>query len=302
MAFAQQQRRPTQRHNNNDDLYSDQTTLNVPTTAATSDSDNDWHIISSALPSSTTSTSSPLLIPTSGSESSFRLASASDTESVATTDKSDHDEPTFLPSHDGTGTFVMEDVDFFSSDQNATSQDESCSSDGNSNSAAEFKSALQNLTRADDSILDILLPNGTPPSFMNNKKAELPNFVPTIAGLNSEEIITNGLLSSSPSSILLLAGKQQQSNAYTTDNEKNLDIIPIHHPGIEGSPSTSAAILSIVWDRLKRLTNHLIENDTNTVETISNLMSEAVLEGCMPFGSHLHMEINPRNYYSLLEG
>ena len=55
-----------------------------------------------------------------------------------------------------------------------------------------------------------------------------------------------------------------------------------------------------MWDNLKRFTNHILENDTNTVETISTLMSEAVFEGCIPFGSHLHMDIeHPR---SLLEG
>lgn len=68
--------------------------------------------------------------------------------------------------------------------------------------------------------------------------------------------------------------------------------IPVHHPGIPGS-SASTAILSIVWANLKRLTTHLIENDTNTADTLSNLMSEAVMEGCMPFSSHLHMDIEP---------
>ncbi|KAL0084027.1 hypothetical protein F4703DRAFT_1858114, partial [Phycomyces blakesleeanus] len=65
--------------------------------------------------------------------------------------------------------------------------------------------------------------------------------------------------------------------------------IPTHHPSIPGS-STSAAILATVWHHLRRLTNHLIENDTNSTETFSNLFSEAALEGCMPFGSHLHMD------------
>lgn len=69
------------------------------------------------------------------------------------------------------------------------------------------------------------------------------------------------------------------------------DRIPIHHPGIPGS-STSAAIISIVWNSLRRLTNHILENDTNTVETLSTLMSEAMFEGCMPFSSHLHMDLD----------
>lgn len=60
-----------------------------------------------------------------------------------------------------------------------------------------------------------------------------------------------------------------------------------------------------MWDSLKKLTNHLLENDTNTIETLSTIMSEAVLEGCIPFGSHLHMEIENHHHYhhhSLLEG
>lgn len=331
MAFAQQRRRPTQQrhHTNDEDLYSDH--HHQASFVPTSDSDNDWHVISSALPTTrntsntSTSNASPILIPTpTTSESDFR---PSDIESLATTTdqetEEEENETTFLPSHDGTGTFVVEDVDFFSSDQNTTSQDESCcsssSEDGTSNSVTEFTSALQNITSADNSILDILMTNTrTPPSFATTtttttKQAELPNFVPTVAGLNSEELFTNGVSLSQTSlsagtknrkkKVIVLSedDEEEQDLRFTTKRQRNLDRIPIHHPAIPGS-STSQAILSIVWDRLKRLTNHLIENDTNTVETISNLMSEAVLEGFMPFGSHLHMEINPRNYYSLLEG
>jgi hypothetical protein len=80
--------------------------------------------------------------------------------------------------------------------------------------------------------------------------------------------------------------------------------IPLHHPGIPGS-TTPAAILTVIWDSLRRLTNHLLENDVNTAETWGTLMSEAMLEGCIPFGSHLHMDIGTglhTTYNSLLEG
>lgn len=92
MAFAQQQKRRTQRPVIESDKL----------VAIVSDSDTDWHVISSS------STSSPILFP-SESESSFRPSSDAETES-------DSQAP-FLPSHDGTGTFVMQDVEFFSSDQ-----------------------------------------------------------------------------------------------------------------------------------------------------------------------------------------
>lgn len=101
MAFAQQQKRRTQR--SNQVLDSDKV---VP---IVSDSDTDWHIISST-------TSSPILFP-SESESSFR---PSDTET-----ESDSQAP-FLPSHDGTGTFVMQDVEFFSSDQTSETSSIEC--------------------------------------------------------------------------------------------------------------------------------------------------------------------------------
>lgn len=66
--------------------------------------------------------------------------------------------------------------------------------------------------------------------------------------------------------------------------------IPIHHP------AGTTAILSIVWNSLSRFKDHLIENEANTLDRLSTIMAEAVLEGCMPFGSHLHMD------KSLLEG
>lgn len=65
--------------------------------------------------------------------------------------------------------------------------------------------------------------------------------------------------------------------------------IPSHHPSIPGT-MTSTAILSTIWEHVRRLTSDFLENDANTSETLSTLMSEAARDGCMPFGSHLHME------------
>lgn len=75
----------------------------------------------------------------------------------------------------------------------------------------------------------------------------------------------------------------------------------------DGKGGIPAALLSIIWNNLKKLRDHLIENDTNTAETLSNLMSEAVFEGCIPFSSHLHMEFDNTLHssttsYSFFEG
>ncbi|CAO3642425.1 unnamed protein product [Cunninghamella echinulata] len=78
---------------------------------------------------------------------------------------------------------------------------------------------------------------------------------------------------------------------FTRRRRRNLDSIPTHHPSIPGT-MTSFAILSAIWNNLRRLTNHLIENDTNTADAFTSLVSEGTLEGCLPFGSHLHMELS----------
>ncbi|CAO3597611.1 unnamed protein product [Absidia cylindrospora] len=78
---------------------------------------------------------------------------------------------------------------------------------------------------------------------------------------------------------------------FTRKRPRNLDRIPTHHPSFPGS-ITSFAILSAIWNNIRRLTNHLIENDTYTADAFTTLVSEATLEGCLPFGSHLHMELS----------
>lgn len=69
----------------------------------------------------------------------------------------------------------------------------------------------------------------------------------------------------------------------------HFDSIPSHHPSILGT-TRSAALLSAIWDHIRRLTSDLLDNDVNTAETFGNLVTEAAFEGCLPFGSHLHME------------
>lgn len=141
MAFVQQQRRRTQRRQVIEDFHSEQVVSTA--TAIISDSDTDWHVISST-------TSSPILFP-SESESSFR---PSDTDRDTESDSAAAQQQAFLPSHDGTGTFVLEDLEFFSSDQTS-------------------EGSLEN-----EQNLEI--------------DTSLPHFVPTAAGLfNSQELIVS---------------------------------------------------------------------------------------------------------------
>ncbi|KAI9259914.1 hypothetical protein BY458DRAFT_517016 [Sporodiniella umbellata] len=213
MAFIHQRRRPVQRLQETNS-YSDDAIPSV------SDSDNDWHVISSTL--------------TSASNSSVQ--SVSETESVCSSYKpfSDTDdsfsdidhllEATLgaLPSHDGTGTF----------------------------------------TARQDSL-----------SPSPSESHVMPEFVPTLSGIRSQELIQRG-----SDKITLVPTPQ------------DLDSIPIHHP------AGTTTILSIVWSSLARLKDNWIENEASTLERLSAIMSEAILEGCMPFSSPLHME------RSLLEG
>ncbi|CAO3625077.1 unnamed protein product [Mucor fragilis] len=302
MAFAQQQRRPTYRftssafsseeYSDNNDPAQQPQQHHHNSYQSMSDSDTDWHVISSALQS----TSSPIFTSeTESYASSTRITS--DTDS----DFEHQNSIAFLPSHDGTGTFLLED----SSDQNTTTSASNAPSsvEDDDSDADEFKKAIHRLMENDPNEVDITLPHGgiTPPSFAmsTGNDVEPPSFVPTAAGLNSQEL-TSGVSSAEEVNSTLLSDEADNgaTRRYHNDNIKftskrqiNLDRIPIHHPGIPGS-STSAAIISIVWNSLRRLTNHILENDTNTVETLSTLMSEAMFEGCMPFSSHLHMDLD----------
>lgn len=217
MAFIQQQRRPTAQRN----LYSDQDidVISRPKTTTASDSENDWHVISSA-----SNHSSPILFP-SGSESSFRPLS--DTESISEIEEEEEGETTFLPFHDGTGTFIVEDVEFFSSDQ-TTSQDESMS-DEEEEDSIEFQSAIQNLN-SDNSILDLILQQGTPPSFATNTTTIRPVlsdiFKPTV---NEEELSIGALSADSDDKMISLlsdeadGGGLSDHTKFTSKLHKNLD-------------------------------------------------------------------------------
>ena len=168
MAFAQQHRRPQHRrqisvstddfindNENNQDFSLPPTNLilsprAITRTAATtvqppitsSDSDNDWHVISSASRRTSTSTNaiatnitpaslrrdsaSSTLDP---SDTSSSIRQGSDTESFSDIDTltssiRNINEFTTLPAHDGTGTFVLdEEADYFSDGTNRSQDD-----------------------------------------------------------------------------------------------------------------------------------------------------------------------------------
>ncbi|KAI8393451.1 uncharacterized protein BYT42DRAFT_6787 [Radiomyces spectabilis] len=305
-----------------------------PSSSYPSDSDTDWHVISSALPSASSSQPSPShsnlspALPPSETES-FSSFRPSDTESFsdvdmhgdATVDPSHGQSSLFfsaLPAHDGTGLFVI-------NSDNRSAHD--------ANTPAAFARVVQHMlgeqewrTTTDEqefepdttSMPNILLPHGgiCPPSFahsihMSSASSLSQPVSPTSASPHPPwaEFTTHDLdmvLSAEAmepvdaqlsEASVTTTSTTSTNRAYTRDNVKftrrryrNLDSIPTHHPAIPGT-TTSFAILSIVWNHICRLTNHLIENDTSTSDTLSSLFSEAVVEGLLPLGSHLHMDL-----------
>jgi hypothetical protein len=234
MAFAQQHRRPTNRFLNtsSSEECSDNLVLHHPRSRIVSDSDNDWHVISSALPSSASpssaqsSSTSPVLLP-SETESYASHCIVSDTE------ESDMDQVqhsiAFLPSHDGTGTFLIED----SSDQ-LTGTSNQASDDDSIGSPTAFSRAVHGLlfNHTEDeleiqdksAVLDITLPHGgiQPPSFI---PIEPPCFTPTAAGLNSRELLINGAQSAETMDNCTALSDEGASNhiKFTTKRQRNLD-------------------------------------------------------------------------------
>ncbi|KAI8146238.1 hypothetical protein BJV82DRAFT_409865 [Fennellomyces sp. T-0311] len=221
MAFAQQHRRPQHRHQRSlstsaDELISDNQDfaptshilsprVTQPTTSA-SDSDNDWHVISSASRRSSAA-------PRRDSESSFLAPSEtssslrqSDTESFSDIDtltSSVRNEFTTLPAHDGTGTFLDEPGYF--SDGTNRSQDEADSPSAfarvvhrmldnrQSSHSQPWRANINDFVPESASMPNILLPHGgiTVPSFASsstNQPAQeeetseqsLPSFRPTV--------------------------------------------------------------------------------------------------------------------------
>ncbi|KAI8975489.1 hypothetical protein BDF20DRAFT_836882 [Mycotypha africana] len=418
MAFAQQQRKPAYRSlNNTASLSSEDFSDSLSATELSSsvqpahhrrhlllpsaDSDTDWHVISSALPSSssptattfsTKSSESAQLSPSSETVDSasyhrHRIAISDTEEEQELESYSDLDNngfnattsTTFLPSHDGTGTFLIDDYSDLNTITSASviaSEDDEADDSGGSSSSSqnEFTRAVNRLQfyftedeydsseaggggsrKEKKSFIDITKPYGgiKPPSFVlsatttansraaalqdDNQNAldEIPHFQPTTAGMGSQEL-TLGMLSdeclkdatflsdannrtttvtvthtnairtmnryeilsnkknarTSISIVSSSSGSKYRKYNNTSRRRKNLDSIPIHHPGSGLESSASAAFLSLVWNSLRRLTNHLLENDANTMDTWSTLVSEAVFEGCMPFNSPLYMEID----------
>ncbi|CAO3611757.1 unnamed protein product [Cunninghamella blakesleeana] len=309
-------------HNNNNNN-------NNNTSIGFSDSENDWHIISSttrSLSSTTTSSNTPAIPSTierrdsisiepsePESFSSFKL---SDTESFSDGDLfSNNNLFDNLPSHDGTGTFHIQE---FTSDDDIESLSSHSNTNTNSNQNNQKiilkrnrRASFRDFDPSSSSMPNILLPYGgihlptfvkqqQPPSLDThlpshpiNQTIASPTFQPTV-------IPQQLILSSSEEEEGISYNKEKSDDSNTTYSsdqikftrrrKRNLDSIPTHHPSIPGT-MTSFAILSAIWNNLRRLTNHLIENDTNTADAFTSLVSEGTLEGCLPFGSHLHMEL-----------
>ncbi|KAI9312857.1 hypothetical protein BX666DRAFT_2030739 [Dichotomocladium elegans] len=330
MAFAQQQRRqrrfqhssPLLRYDS--EKEEDESTIATsnlilsprlpPPPASASDSDNDWHIISSAVASSSPSSSS-LRVNTRRDSASTHfdpsepesLASfrPSDTESFSDLDtqmSTGRQEFSNLPAHDGTGTF-MDDDPGLSSD---VSQEEAGSS------PSSFARAMHRIIRAReadfepecDSMPNILLPHGgiTIPSFAvtppeqqqqqdeshrpSRSMSSTPSFRPTVAGGEVDSLHFVDEDTGGTQTTTSLSGEVK----FTRRRRRNLDSIPSHHPAMPGT-AASSAVLSAIWDQVRRITTNLLENDANTCDTFYSLASEAGFEGCLPFGSHLHMEL-----------
>ncbi|KAI8330501.1 hypothetical protein BC941DRAFT_440687 [Chlamydoabsidia padenii] len=275
MAFAQQQIRPRHRSQplitTEDGLLSPSPppTLRSHVPSTSSDSETDWHVISTALRSNSSSDTSSLPPPPQDSSEPESFSSSfrpSDTESFSDLDFAFD----VLPSHDGTGAFIEDETE------------------------EEGGLVLRNMTDFEPnspSMPNILLPYGGihRPSFVTNRSLyQQPTFQPTVnddmvssdASYSNQEEYNSGTTNSS-------ADDQIQ---FTRKRPINLDSIPTHHPSFPGT-ITSFTILSAIWSNLRRLTNHLIENDTYTADAFTTLVSEATLEGCLPFGSHLHMEL-----------
>jgi len=308
MAFAQKQRRPVPRYQDIDEqeeVLSESSSHLSSQHQIASDSDNDWHVISTAAPSSTpSSTQSPSLLESeSDSLSSFR---PSDSDSFSDIDNDIIQSYNFntIPSHDGTGTFMADSSDINQrmtlSQQQSDNQRMDISTAQTHHSTSD-EADTPNITM--NSAANILLPYAglEAPSFIKGHHQQYhdqpPAFVPTAVRLNSQTMsISNDEEDITQDNIVVSDGSSSYSRLmndnikFTSKRQRNLDSIPIHHPGLLGS-TTSSAILSVVWNSVRRLTNHLIENDSNTVETLSTIMSEAVFEGYLPFGSHLHMDI-----------
>ncbi|CAO3663970.1 unnamed protein product [Rhizopus stolonifer] len=81
-------------------------------------------------------------------------------------------------------------------------------------------------------------------------------------------------------------------NVLVEESIQTRSYIPL---GKTNSIPNEKTIASNVWSGLQRLKDYLIENDKDSLETFSSVISEATIEGCLPFGSHNHLQ------YSLID-
>ncbi|KAH8556856.1 hypothetical protein BGW37DRAFT_28169 [Umbelopsis sp. PMI_123] len=352
MAFAQQHRRPNHSisqapppSSDSEDSYailhprgyvksSAQRRLSI-SLSPTSDSETDWHVINANRTTLQRTNNAVLLSPqwTPSEPESVSARAYPDYESMVSDIDTQTDTTTgrqqfsFLPAHDGTGTFA--DIGGFVSDSSMGSISTASGLPSRKRPAA-IRAQTTDFLPTTASMPNILLPDGgiVPPSFTGRKtnnypQETMPEFVPTIASrswrefkLQSSSEEEEGSLSEndavwrkrrlrsiSPTDenykwdTTTTNMSSDEINAARLKRNKDLDRIPTHHPSLPGS-ATSAAIIHSVWRNLRRFTTHIIENDTTTSETLGTLVSEATLEGCLPFGSHLHMDFNTGNLSS----
>ncbi|KAI8066381.1 hypothetical protein BC940DRAFT_302699 [Gongronella butleri] len=258
----------------------------MDTSFGPSDSDTDWHLISQQLhPSpSTRTTSTSRRDSMDQSLSSFRPSDLDSYDEMFAT----------LPAHDGTGAFVDAAAPASSDDDqlllhddlpadpalgvSQTSQTPALSPQ--QQQIAPFhrtkrRPSFRDFEPSSSSMPNILLPHGgiRAPSFAQSTD-DTPYFQPTA---QAHHWTTS-------------QSEDSKDDADTRSKpRRDLDRIPSHHPSF--FPMTSLALLSALWDNLRRLTNHLLENDANAADTFTALVAEASLEGCLPFGNHLHMDL-----------
>ncbi|KAI7874317.1 hypothetical protein K492DRAFT_211634 [Lichtheimia hyalospora FSU 10163] len=259
-----------------------------------------WHVISSVMESGSSLTSE---IRRDSTSTTFELSESDSCVSMRQSDSDSSDTGkqssfvaisdgfTSLPAHDGTGTFI---------------DDTQCLSDQSHDgriSAASFAKAVHQLldnhsitstSESRDNEFDsrqaasshdgtMISPlDETVSSEMTYDHMMVPPFRPTIT--ETYPIFSGDDTVSKSNSI-------DSDNNATKCGWRNLDSIPSHHPTIPGT-TTSYAVFSTIWKQLCDITANILENDASASETMTSLVSEAALEGCLPFGSHLHMEFS----------
>lgn len=283
-----------------------------------------WHVISSVMESGSSSTSE---IRRDSVSTTFELSESDSCVSVrqSDTDSSDtgkrsssvaiSDGFTSLPAHDGTGTFI---------------DDTQCLSDQSHDgriSAASFAKAVHRLldsrSASTQESRDIEPdPRQTAPYIQSSHDG---NMIPPLDRTMSSDMADDHMIVppfcptiTEAHPVFSADDSVSKSNSIDADDNvtkcgwRNLDrygeknstylcvlinheSIPSHHPTIPGT-TTSFAVFSTIWNQLCDITANILENDASASETMNSLVSEAALEGCLPFGSHLHMEFSGVNF------